>query len=97
MRNSGIGRSTLQSAVDGPYGQSLVTASDPQDALFKIEQIFEGRVCNRLGCSRRRKMFSNNFWYGLLIGSGMVFGAFFLVYFVYFVHRIRALFRINLN
>jgi hypothetical protein len=42
-------------------------------------------------------MFSNNFWYGLLIDSGAVFGVFFAVYFVHVVYRIRALFRINLN
>jgi hypothetical protein len=42
-------------------------------------------------------MFTHNFWYGLLIGSGVIFGAFFLVYFVYLVKRIRVLFRINLN
>jgi hypothetical protein len=42
-------------------------------------------------------MFSNKFWYEFLIGSGVVFGAFSLVYFVYFVRRVRALFRINLS
>jgi hypothetical protein len=42
-------------------------------------------------------MFSNNFWYEFLIGSAVVVGAFFLVYFVHFVRRVRALFRINLG
>jgi|HubBroStandDraft_1064217.scaffolds.fasta_scaffold35253_4 hypothetical protein len=42
-------------------------------------------------------MFSNSFWYGLLIGAGVVLGVCFWIYFVYVVYRIRALFRINLN
>ena len=33
------------------------------------------------------RMLSNNFWDGFLIGAGVVFAAFFLVYFIY---RVRA-------